>query len=83
VVGFEEVAKTITTYYKKPLGAQYIGREGLNRTIMMSGPLLSVEQQLALLSPFFDKDIKEAIWSIPPTKSPGPDGFSSSFYKTY
>jgi len=43
---------------------------------------LTVEQQLAICAPFTEKDIKDAIFSIPNTKSPGPDGFSSGFFKT-
>lgn len=27
------------------------------------------------------KEIKEALYSIPPDKSPGPDGFSSAFFR--
>ena len=81
VEGFEDVAQLITNYYQKLLGAQQIDRISLNRTIMGNEHVLLVEQQLSLLAPFFAKDIKDAIWSIPSTKSPDPDGFSSSFYK--
>jgi len=31
---------------------------------------------------FTDKDIKEAMLSISNVKSPGPDGYSSGFFKT-
>jgi len=46
------------------------------------GNILIVEQQLALCAPFTEKDIKIALFSIPNTKSPGPDGFSSGFFKS-
>ncbi|KAJ8425577.1 hypothetical protein Cgig2_003075 [Carnegiea gigantea] len=42
------------------------------------GNTLLVEQQLTLCALFIEKDIKEAMFSIPNTKSPGPDGFSSN-----
>jgi len=46
------------------------------------GNSLNVEQQLALCTPFTEQDIKDAIFSIPNTKSPGPDRFSSGFFKS-
>ena len=46
------------------------------------GKVLSIEQQLGLCAPFSDNDIKNALFSIPHTKSPGPDGFSSGFFKS-
>ena len=40
-----------------------------------------MEQQVELCKPFTTEDVKKAIFSIPNTKSPGPDGYSSGFYK--
>ncbi|XP_062085914.1 uncharacterized protein LOC133792021 [Humulus lupulus] len=45
------------------------------------GLKLSVEQQASLLRPFSKKEIQEALFSIPNTKSPGPDGYGSGFFK--
>jgi len=36
---------------------------------------------MVLLEPVTHIEIKEAFWDIPTIKSPGPDGFSSSFFK--
>ena len=36
---------------------------------------------MTLCSPFTAADIKEAMFSIPSIKSPGPDGYNSSFFK--
>ena len=47
----------------------------------MKEAMLRVDQQLQLIAPFLDADIKEAICSILLDKSPRPDGYSSSFYK--
>jgi len=41
-----------------------------------------MEHQLELCKPFTDNDIKKAMFSIPNHKSPGPDGFSSGFFKS-
>ncbi|KAJ8419243.1 hypothetical protein Cgig2_006407 [Carnegiea gigantea] len=35
-----------------------------------------------LCKPFSEKDIKDALFSIPNLKSPGPDGYNSGFFKT-
>lgn len=43
------------------------------------GPYLSLEQQLHMIRPFTDKEIREAIFSIGSNKSPGLDGFNSGF----
>jgi len=41
-----------------------------------------MEHQLELCMPFTDTEIKEAMFSIQNHKSPGPDGFSSGFFKS-
>lgn len=43
--------------------------------------MLSLDQQINLLAEFDDNEIKAALWSIPPEKSPGPDGYGSGFYR--
>lgn len=53
----------------------------LKSDIITNGPILSQQQGEALCQPVFDDEIKEAIFSIPSSKSPGPDGFTSGFYK--
>ncbi|XP_062086329.1 uncharacterized protein LOC133792438 [Humulus lupulus] len=45
------------------------------------GPKLSVEKQVKLLKPFSKKEIRDSLFGIPITKSPGPDGFGSGFFK--
>ena len=45
------------------------------------GNTLPIDLQMKLCGPFSAKDIKEAIFLIPNLKSPGPDGFSSGFFK--
>ncbi|XP_062075820.1 uncharacterized protein LOC133779940 [Humulus lupulus] len=42
---------------------------------------VSVEQHVMLLKPFSKKEIRESLFSIPITKSPGLDGFGSGFFK--
>ena len=49
--------------------------------VIKQGPLLTMEQQTSLCVPFSDHVIKEALFSIPNTTSPGPNGYNSGFYK--
>uniref|UniRef100_A0A803PY01 Reverse transcriptase domain-containing protein n=1 Tax=Cannabis sativa TaxID=3483 RepID=A0A803PY01_CANSA len=45
------------------------------------GNRLNVEQQVRLIRPFSMGDVKKAMFSIHSSKSPGLDGFGSSFFK--
>ncbi|XP_062103589.1 uncharacterized protein LOC133814674 [Humulus lupulus] len=44
--------------------------------------VLTLDHQLDLIHPFTKKDVKRALFSIPTTKSPGPDGYGSGFFKS-
>ncbi|XP_053568734.1 usherin [Bombina bombina] len=46
-------------------------------------PKLSLDDQEALSSPFTLKEIKHVITHMKTFKTPGPGGYSASFYKTY
>ncbi|KAJ8450515.1 hypothetical protein Cgig2_002200 [Carnegiea gigantea] len=69
VQGFPVVATIMQNYYKRLLGEQNTQRR-------------QIDPHLAICAPFTEKNIKTAIFSIPNTKSPGPYGFSSGFFKT-
>ena len=45
------------------------------------GNVLSLDERFDLCRPFSEGVIKQVIFSIPNTKSSGPDGFSSVFLK--
>ena len=49
--------------------------------IIREGPLLENDHHKQLSLVFLPKEIKNALWSIPDTKSPGLDGYNSRFYK--
>ncbi len=46
-------------------------------------PTLSEDQVTSLDQPITVKEIAEAIQNLPSGKAPGPDGFTTEFYKTY
>ncbi|XP_062119230.1 uncharacterized protein LOC133832977 [Humulus lupulus] len=65
----------------------FLGKSGaltgwVDLSCFQQGTILSLEQQLDLIHPFTKKDVKRALLSIPATKSSGPDGYGSRFYKT-
>jgi len=45
------------------------------------GPTLNFEDQIGLCKQFSNKDVKDALFSIPNFKSPGPNGYNSGFFK--
>ncbi|KAJ8419229.1 hypothetical protein Cgig2_022103 [Carnegiea gigantea] len=82
VEGFEKAGNIMMQFYKKLMGKQPALRSSLSKEVIAQGQVLSAEQQVQMCQKFTDKDIRDAIFSIPNTKSPGPDGFSSGFFKT-
>jgi len=81
VEGFEEVGQTMFHYYKNLLGEHTQSRTPIDTEVIAQGNILTSEQQILISRPFSNTDIKEALWSIPTHKSPGPDGYSSGFFK--
>ncbi|XP_074304562.1 uncharacterized protein LOC141639300 [Silene latifolia] len=58
---------------------QAIGR--IHKRIIEQGPKCSSEDCAALIKPVSGKEVKDALFSIPDIKSPGPDGYTSKFFK--
>ncbi|KAJ8420996.1 LOW QUALITY PROTEIN: hypothetical protein Cgig2_023910 [Carnegiea gigantea] len=78
----KDVKEVIHQYYKGLLGNQLTVRQQIDPKVIAKGNTLIVEQQVNLCTPFTDQEIKSVMFSIPNTKSPPPDGFSSGFFKT-
>ena len=50
--------------------------------IISLGPLLTKDPQMRMCEDFSNKDIKDVMFSILNTESPGPDGYGSCLFKT-
>ena len=44
---------------------------------------VTVEMNNGLLKPFMEKEVKEALFKMFPTKAPGPDGFPAHFFQRH
>lgn len=53
----------------------------MNSHLVRTGNVISLEQQQVLCKPISLSEIKDALWSIGGDKAPGPNGYSSHFYK--
>ena len=81
VEGFVQVKQIAFDFYKNLLGRKADSRKKVDLQVIQHGPILSPEDQMGLYRAFTNKDIKDAIHSIPSFKSPGPDGYNSGFFK--
>jgi len=70
----------MTDFYQGLLGRQVAHKFPLDLLIVAGRSTLSLNKQISLCAPFMEKDIKEALFSIPNIKSPGPHGDSSDFF---
>ncbi|KAJ8420006.1 hypothetical protein Cgig2_010433 [Carnegiea gigantea] len=78
---FSAVAKTLTDFYQQLLGKQKIHYTHVSQKIMEAGPILTIVQQLMLCFVVTQKEINKVMFSIPNEKSPGPNRYSSGFFK--
>ncbi|CAH9100586.1 unnamed protein product [Cuscuta epithymum] len=52
-----------------------------DHSVLGTGPLIEPSVHDSLLSPITNKEIKDALFDIGDNKAPGPDGYSSAFFK--
>ncbi|VFQ59176.1 unnamed protein product [Cuscuta campestris] len=78
--GKQQVANVLIDYFKSLLGVSS-WTDPVQDDIIKTGPCLNPAQQLSLLAPITQDQIKSAVFAIPNIKSPGPDGFNSGFFK--
>ncbi|KAL9244375.1 hypothetical protein vseg_018156 [Gypsophila vaccaria] len=74
------IQQAFLTYYQHLLGQNHSTTK-IHTSIMNCGHKCDDEMAQWLLSPVTGEEIKNAMFSIPDNKSPGPDGFTSKFFK--
>ncbi|KAL2937498.1 LINE-1 reverse transcriptase-like protein [Bienertia sinuspersici] len=79
--GRTAVAEAFEQYYKMLLGTEAKAIGVVQNEVIQAGQIISAEQAQCLMRPFSMEDVKNALFSIDGGKSPGPDGFNSSFFK--
>uniref|UniRef100_A0A803PTQ2 Reverse transcriptase domain-containing protein n=1 Tax=Cannabis sativa TaxID=3483 RepID=A0A803PTQ2_CANSA len=81
VDNFAEVVEHFMSHFRSFMGCKSrVGRK-IDLGCMTQGAVLSLDQHLEIMKPFTPKEIKKALFSIPDSKSPGPDGYGSGFFK--
>ncbi|XP_011101575.1 uncharacterized protein LOC105179634 [Sesamum indicum] len=78
----EEVINEFVTYYQNLLGGER-RQTVINLRFLQpwARHVLTVEEASSLLLPVTPVDVKQAIFDIAEDKAPGPDGYSSGFFK--
>ncbi|XP_074267060.1 uncharacterized protein LOC141590362 [Silene latifolia] len=76
----ETIQKAFEEYYETMLGSSKSVKP-LNKRIVKFGNCLTPEHCSLLIAPVTGEEVRLAMFSIPGTKAPGPDGYSSQFFK--
>lgn len=77
-----EVESEFINFSTDLLGTNMQDRTPADMSVFQNGQLLSEEQKEILCKLVTNQEIKEAMLSSSPLKAPGPDGFSSGFYRS-
>jgi hypothetical protein len=75
-----EVGNEFVSFYQRLLGSSRTTLP-LDSAVIHSGPCLPSSSHGLLLAPVSQEDIRKAVFSIGNDKAPGPDGYSSFFFK--
>ncbi|XP_062103874.1 uncharacterized protein LOC133814991 [Humulus lupulus] len=78
---YEQVTHHFLHHFQSFLGCSGRANGHIDMQSIFCGPVLDMASQLDLIKPFTFHDVKMALSSIHPVKSPGPDGYGASFFK--
>uniref|UniRef100_A0A803QGF5 Reverse transcriptase domain-containing protein n=1 Tax=Cannabis sativa TaxID=3483 RepID=A0A803QGF5_CANSA len=79
---FPEVVQHFLNHFQNIMGKENPTTRPIQQDCIDMGSILTLDKQVHLLKPFSLKEVRSATLSIPSTKSPGPDGFGSGFFKS-
>nr|XP_009778407.1 PREDICTED: uncharacterized protein LOC104227788 [Nicotiana sylvestris] len=77
----EEVKAKILNFYRGLLGSSATQLPMINCNIMKNDNVLNMSQQLQLISPVSNEEVKQALLGIDDNKAPMRDGYNSYFFK--
>ncbi|XP_021747144.1 uncharacterized protein LOC110712994 [Chenopodium quinoa] len=86
VEGQKEVEEVVLSFIKKVYDLVIPDNHGEEVDLLlreMDIPSISLEDQHWLDKPFTDQEIKNAMFNMHKSKSPGPDGFTADFFHLY
>ncbi|XP_074305630.1 uncharacterized protein LOC141640850 [Silene latifolia] len=76
----EQVHNAFLEYYQSLLGAKQETKR-VHRKIIEQGPRCNVDHHSLLNRQVIGKEVRNILFGIPDIKSPGPDGYTSKFFK--
>lgn len=77
---FGKVVKHFLGHFHSNMGTTSQASGSVNLNFIGKGKILTIDQQICLIKPFSDKEIRDAMFSFGNNKSPGLDGFGSGFF---
>ncbi|GLT38165.1 hypothetical protein SLA2020_124300 [Shorea laevis] len=75
------IEQEFVIFYQNLFGKAKEGVQVADMNVICRGRVLTAEESEELCRPFTAREVETALFSIPSNKSPGPDGFTSGFYK--
>lgn len=80
-----EIQMTFQNYYKRLYTQPHLEDEQRIGQFLesLNLPTLSEDQNIKLISEITEEELNNAISRLKPNKSPGPDGFSTEWYRTF
>ncbi|XP_024195622.1 uncharacterized protein LOC112198734 [Rosa chinensis] len=78
--GMEQI---VTSYFTQMFTSSPIDMEAMHHTLEAIQPCVSAEMNLQLCRNYTEEEIREALFQMYPTKSPGPDGMAPLFFQHY
>lgn len=79
----DDIRGHIYNFYRNLFGTGPVQEVGLNSGFWSSRMRVSEEDNLMLAKDFTDSEILQVIKDLPVNSAPGPDGFSTFFYKEF
>lgn len=78
---FEKVKSHFLNHFKSFISSSSKASGIVDHKFILQWSALNLDQQLAMVKPFTDKEVKKALFSIGSSKSPGLDGSGAGFFK--